>query len=172
MSKSTAAQQPPEDEGDRSFSRFLALLADGEAEAVLSNELRELAVACREAAQRTGKGIGVLTLKLGLSADAGGSVTIAYVTDVKKPKRLTSKGTFWQTEGGNLTPENPRQQKLPLRDVGGLRATIEMRETPGAAAAREAGARLAANRAKAVSVADIEDAARTAEHEAAAAEAE
>ena len=33
------------------------------------------------------------------------------------PKPARKRGRFWVTPGGHLSPENPRQRKLPLMEV-------------------------------------------------------
>jgi hypothetical protein len=36
---------------------------------------------------------------------------------VKEPEAARERTVFWTTPSGNLTVENPRQTKLPLREV-------------------------------------------------------
>lgn len=128
-------QQESKEEGPRSFSRFLHTLADGEAESTLSYQLHELMKRCQEEAiTRVGMVKGALSLKLRFAIDEHGHAEIAYDVAIKEPARKTSKGHFWLTKHGNLTAENPKQTKLPLRDVGGrepARQVID--EPPGAA---------------------------------------
>lgn len=124
-----------EDEGPRSFSTLLGQLADGEAERDLSEQLLELTKKIQdEALARGSEAKGALSLKIAITADHKGVATVTYVVDVKHPKRRTSAQLYWLTKGGNLTPENPRQTKLPLRDVSGSRET---RDVSAASAVRE-----------------------------------
>lgn len=117
-----------EEEGPRSFARFIEDVADGDAHAQLSEELFELAGKLQsEALSRDAKIKGSLSLMLKLEAQPNGMVTIAYDIKRKDPAKRTSQGVCWLTGGGNLTHKNPRQEELP-----------HMREVkPGREAARE-----------------------------------
>lgn len=111
-----------DDEGPRSFSTLLGQLADGEAERDLSEQLLELTKKIQdEALARGDEAKGSLSLKIVITADHKGVATVTYTVDVKHPKRKTSAALYWLTKAGNLTPENPRQTKLPLRDVSSAR---------------------------------------------------
>jgi|SRR5690606_22136906 len=106
------------DEGPRSFAVVFQTIADGEAHTEASEEMQGLLKLLQEEARNTnGTASGSMTIKLGLKVDAKGVATIAYSVDVKKPTRKRPGATMWVTKGGNLSPDNPRQQKLPLRDV-------------------------------------------------------
>lgn len=120
-SKDTSrAEQPPEEEGPRSFAVFLRALAEGQAETDLSVALHELAVRCKEDARLSGgKVSGKLTFELSLHADIKGPVILKYSVSVKRPKRRTPDGAMWLTKGGNLTPHNPKQGRLGLHEVAG-----------------------------------------------------
>lgn len=110
--------EPHEDEGTRAFGVLLSQVDDGCFHAEASETLQALT---RELAAYAGKYMrdakGDLTLKLSLKVSPQGTVTLTG--DVKKKAPPTPRGatTFWVTKGGNLANENPRQQKLPLRDV-------------------------------------------------------
>ena len=123
------------EEGPRAFARFLEQLGDGEAHAELSAELHRLMETLHDQALATGPTKGALTLKLSFAVDPRGTVDVAYDVAVKEPKRARSKGVFWLTKGNNLTAHNPRQERLPLREV----AAPEVRdvEASAPAAARE-----------------------------------
>jgi len=106
------------EEGPRSFSVVFQAIADGEAHAEASEEMQSLLKSLQDEAKNTnGSASGSMTIKLGLKVDAKGVATIAYSVDVKKPTKKRPGATMWVTKGGNLSPDNPRQQKLPLRDV-------------------------------------------------------
>lgn len=105
-------------EGPRSFAKFLSDLADGAAHAELSTELHGLVKALSDESDRTSRDAkGELTLKLRLSVAPNGTVTVNYDVAAKDPKPARSHGVFWVSPGGNLVNENPKQAKLPLRDV-------------------------------------------------------
>lgn len=106
------------EEGARSFAHFIANVADGEFHEELSDELHDLVQECeRDASRRESTSTGELTLKLKIKVDHRGVASIVHDLTVKHPKTKRSPATMWVTPGGNLTPENPKQQSLPLRDV-------------------------------------------------------
>ncbi|MCL2726307.1 MAG: hypothetical protein FWD69_17945 [Polyangiaceae bacterium] len=114
----TSTTEASEDEGDRSFAVFLQQIEDGAFHAEISSELRALSVKLDEHVTTYGVDAkGSLTITISLAAMRNG--TIAAIGDVKKkePKAKRAGGVFWLTKGKNLTLENPRQQKLPLREV-------------------------------------------------------
>jgi hypothetical protein len=122
-------EQPPAgEEGPRSFAVILAKIAQGACEAELSRELHELTKVLKEEGRtRETKVKGSLTLKLDLELDGADKVPMIKVSfDVSKkaPKPARRNGHFWATDGGNLTDEAPRQEKLPLQQVGGGRQPL------------------------------------------------
>lgn len=101
----------------RSFAHALATLCEGEANAACSSDMHELLlVLSAEAAARRKKVKGTLKLDLTFEVDDNGVVGIAYSVKAKAPEPRRQTAVMW-LKGGNLTPENPRQQKLPLREV-------------------------------------------------------
>lgn len=135
---STKTKEPEnkdEGEGPRSFGQFLAKLAEGEAERELSEQFHSLNKRCREEAKaRWGSVKGELVLRIKLDWDENDVVGVAYKITKSEPPRKTSKSIFWSTKGGNLSPENPRQQKLALDVVVGGKSP---KEAPAPAAAKE-----------------------------------
>lgn len=124
------------EEGPRSFAVVFQTIADGEAHTEASEEMQALLKLLQDEARNTnGSASGSMTIKLGLKVDAKGVATISYSVDVKKPTKKRPGATMWVTKGGNLSPDNPRQQKLPLRDVSSpneaprtVEANVSMRE--------------------------------------------
>lgn len=126
-------QAQPEDEGSRSFARFIEQLADGRACNDLSYELHRLMVLLREDAgtAQDGASKGDLGVTIHFKVEATGVVGISYSIKAKEPQARRPNSVFWLTRGGNLTAENPRQQELPnIREVTSKR---EQRDLPGAA---------------------------------------
>lgn len=117
------------EEGPRSFSRFLATISDGEAEAQLSSELfdlgRKLAVEVKAQGRKVS---GELKLSIKLVADTNGTVTVVYGIDAKQPKSLVTPALFWLTRGGNLSAQDTRQLELRPREVPGPKR--EPRDVP------------------------------------------
>jgi hypothetical protein len=113
----TTTETPVEDEGARGFGVLLQQLDDGAVHADLSETLRKVAGELSDIANQVGKAKGTVTLKLSLAAEDNGMVFIDAEIASKTPKMKHARAAFWLTKGNNLTPENPRQQKLPLREV-------------------------------------------------------
>lgn len=114
-----------EDEGARSFAVALQAIDEGCLHAEASEELQKLVVHLQDHAIRYGRDAkGELVLKIGVAVSASGLALVAGEVVTKTPKRAKRGSAFWLTAGGNLTPENPKQQKLPLRDVNGNRGPV------------------------------------------------
>jgi hypothetical protein len=111
-------QDADKDEGPRSFGVWLRRLSGGEAESVLSHDLWDLTKRMQEEMEaRPGSTIkGKLSLSINLSAKDG-HITVGYDVKTTAPKPARSAAVFWFTKGGNLTAEQPRQEKLPFQDV-------------------------------------------------------
>lgn len=107
------------EEGPRSFGVMISGLADGRANAQISEELHELVKAGNaEALAREADVSGELTLKLKLKFTARGIVGLTYDVKTKKPSKRTASAHMFVTDGGNLSARDERQQELPgLREV-------------------------------------------------------
>lgn len=102
-----------------SFCRILSCLRDGDADIQLTEAMHGLLHTLQERAEDTSEAKGELTLKLKVKVDNRGVVGITDDISVKEPNPGGGSSVFWLTEQGKLTPENPRQQKLPLRGIPG-----------------------------------------------------
>lgn len=113
-----STKREAENEGARSFTRALEMVADGrlatEASQALNEHLSKLAAIADD---RCDTAKGELTLKLKLAVEPTGAVSIVYELKTKEPTPIRPKGHLWLTPGNNLTPHNPRQQALPLHEV-------------------------------------------------------
>ncbi|MDX6480328.1 MAG: hypothetical protein QOG85_838 [Gaiellaceae bacterium] len=110
--------ETPKDEGPRSFTRLLEQVGEGDLELELATKMQELVGSLKafsDKFQREGK--GTLTLVLNVSAHGNGTVTVAGDIKTKTPTAKRAGSVFWLTPGNNLAVENPRQQKLPLKEV-------------------------------------------------------
>jgi hypothetical protein len=104
----------------RSFAVFLANLADGDANRELSEEWKKLSDELqKDSSNRNAVSKGKLNLKLSLQVDPRGVCTIGWDVETREPKPPRVGGVMWIDANGNMVHENPRQQKLPLREVGG-----------------------------------------------------
>lgn len=131
------ADEEDNEEGDRSFTRWLADVGDGDCEIELNRKLRELISKMQMEARVQNKTVnGKLALDLSFSCNETGVVTVGYGVKTKEPDPKRPGSIFWTTKGGNLTIEDPRQQRLPLREVPGGRAARDVNEG-GETAAKE-----------------------------------
>jgi hypothetical protein len=78
----------------------------------------------------TGKA-GTLTIKLEIKRAREGAVNITPSVVAKLPEKKADPSLLWVTVEGNLTQENPNQQRLDLRPVAVT--PTEVREAPAAA---------------------------------------
>lgn len=106
------------EEGARDFAVFLTHIDDGTVHADASRDLHALVAKLSDyVTQHGGKAKGSLILTVNLSALQNGTVDVVADVKVKEPKAVRARSVFWVTKGNNLSHENPRQQKLPLREV-------------------------------------------------------
>lgn len=108
----------PEPEGPRGFAPFLQQIDDGELHTELSKTTQQLVGELYDFADRYRRpGKGTLTVTLSFSVDGNGAIAVAGDVKTKTPKKPRAASVFFRTPGNNLSIENPRQQKLPLREV-------------------------------------------------------
>ena len=105
------------DNSIRSFGALIQSLEDGQLVSDLGDQLQALNEKLARVAESTGKAKGELHLKLKLSADAGGTVQLDAEIVCKEPKAGRARSVLWLTKDNNLSGENPKQTKLPLREV-------------------------------------------------------
>lgn len=107
-----------EDEGTRSFAVLLQAVDEGALHAELGEAVQHVTKELSKIVDLGAKNAkGTLTLKLSFDARANGTITLTGDVTTKTPKPVRGGSVFWATKGNNLSPENPRQQKLPLREV-------------------------------------------------------
>ena len=116
MARESKNTDKPE-EGARSYATLVGQLGEGTLNAELSEDLHALVKRLEAHAYDFGKAKGVITLALAVEIDREGVVTVDPDIKVKAPKPARRKGRYWLTPGGNLTPDNPKQTQLPLREV-------------------------------------------------------
>ena len=115
--------EEPKQEGPRSFTRFIEQVADGSAHEELSKALHRLVGVMNLEARSQSKEVGgELALKIIFRADDTGTFAAAYEVKLKEPAPRRPGSIFFVTRGGNLSLENQRQTRLPLREVGGVDA--------------------------------------------------
>ena len=130
---------PEEKEGgDRGFAPLLGHIGDGELLHDLTKQLRTLVNECTtHAYDYQTKGKGSLTLSLSLVAEQDGTVRVTGDVKIKAPKPKARGALFWASKNGTLSAENPRQTKLPLRDVN--ERTVAVRDLNEKPEVKEAG---------------------------------
>lgn len=112
----------------RSFAVFISNLADGDAERDLAGEFFDLLATLRKEAEVAGGAAkGSLTFKLDCNVDIKDKVAIRYSIVTKEPAPARPEATVWLDRSGHVVFENPKQARLPFREVGGGN---EQRETP------------------------------------------
>lgn len=113
------------------FRHLLSNLRYGACEAELTDAIAE----ATRAAQDTGKK-ATITLTIEIKPRPhGGQYVIADTIKTKLPELPREETIMFGTPDGNLVREDPRQQKLPLRDVAApAAATTEIRSTETAPA--------------------------------------
>lgn len=60
---------------------------------------------------------GTLTLKLTIKPSTAGTLAVKADCTINKPKGMPAESLLWPTPEGNLIAEDPRQAKLPLRQI-------------------------------------------------------
>jgi hypothetical protein len=104
----------------RTFSQFLGEVESGEFQAYATEQLRDLIGAIGDHAANAGGGSagGALNMKFKFKIK-NGVVEVSAEVETKKPKEVRQQSIFWVTEAGDLSIYNPRQFRMPFRDVSG-----------------------------------------------------
>ena len=127
-------------ESPRSFATLSQEMVDEETGRSLndsmSRELQTLLRALRnQSVARDGVVSGSLTLTLGIKVDRKGRVTLSPDIATKVPRPKPRDLDLWMTKGGNLSVEQPRQEKLPFGAAeGGANGAANTNTTNGSAA--------------------------------------
>jgi hypothetical protein len=101
----------------RNFGGLLQHLEDGQLLSDLGDKLDELNLKLVKQAEAIGVAKGELRLTIKLKADGHGIVEADSSIDMKEPKPARMRSVLWLTKAGKLVAENPKQTKLPLREV-------------------------------------------------------
>lgn len=70
---------------------------------------------------------GSITIKLSYKLDRAGMFQVAAKCETKEPEKPTATAVAWQGSDGRITPANPAQMKMEIRDVSD--GTSELRTT-------------------------------------------
>jgi hypothetical protein len=106
------------EEGIRPFEAWFRQVDEGALHAEASDEAHRLFAELEDhALASNAKAKGKLTITIDVTASPKGTISVVGNVTRKAPKKKTGESIFWLTKGRNLTAENPRQTKLPLREV-------------------------------------------------------
>ena len=104
-----------------SFSQFVQNLDEGGLHHDLTLGLTEVVAALNDARQAgTEKPVAAMTVKLAFKLD-GQTIDVLGEFTTKLPKVKRERSTFWTTAANRLSRNNPKQQRLPFKDVTGER---------------------------------------------------
>jgi len=117
-----------DDSGARSFAHTLSLLEDGGFNAAVSLDVKALLAKLEAHAEHFDKATAELDIKIKFSMDKLGQVELKAEYKLKEPKVVRPRSIFWMNKDGHLENENPRQQKLALRDIGARKAARDVAE--------------------------------------------
>ena len=107
----------------RPFTDILGELAAGETLDTLTSDLAQMVTAVK-ATGKTGK----LTLELTIKPNGAFGVEITDKITTKEPRDDRGSTLFFNDKDGGLHRRDPRQQDLPLRQVGGTEIDPETGE--------------------------------------------
>lgn len=116
--RNDGAETPSKEEGARSFAHFLQQIDEGGLHADLSDEVKRVTKELTGFVDTYGAvAKGTMTIVLSFKAERNGTIAVDGEIKTKLPKAKRAGSVFWATAGNNLSPQNPRQQSLPLREV-------------------------------------------------------
>ncbi len=102
----------------RTLDQILSLADGGGFLADVLNEHQELQLSLVNHRQNYGgKAKGSLTLKISYELDGHGAVQQNCKLTVKQPEAPAAQYAKWMTDDGHLTPNNPRQTRMQIRDT-------------------------------------------------------
>lgn len=106
------------------FGQFIAFLEDGQFDADVALDLKDMAADLQDKAAQQGSAKGKLTIEIDFKVE-NGMFIVAAKHKIKLPDPVRPKSVAWTTEDNRFTPHKPNQGQLfGVRDVtprGGLR---------------------------------------------------
>ena len=114
------------DRGTWNFGVLVGTIADGEFVEEVTDELRLTVEALYERARNGNRSVkGTITISLDVGVGPNGLVVIDPNVASKLPRKVRRETPLYVGKNG-LTAENPKQQSLPLREVGRTQETKEV----------------------------------------------
>lgn len=99
------------------FGQFVAFLEDGQFDADVATDLKEMAASLQDIAATQGAAKGKLTVEVDFKVE-NGMFIIAAKHKIKLPDEVRPKSVAWTTEDNRFTPHKPNQGQLfGVRDV-------------------------------------------------------
>lgn len=99
------------------FGQFIALLEDGQFDADVAQDLKEMAAELQDIAGTQGSAKGKLTVDIDFKVE-NGMFVIAAKHKIKLPDPTRPRSVAWTTEDNRFTPHKPNQGQLfGVRDV-------------------------------------------------------
>lgn len=106
----------------RGLDQILSMLDNGDYLPQLITDLETLNVEMKDFSQAFGcKSKGKITITLDLTNDRYGQIEMTANHVVKVPKAPAAKAILWTTADGQMTPSNPNQTRMTIREVDGGR---------------------------------------------------
>lgn len=96
----------------KAFNEVFEQIGGGEALGRASDALTELGMAVAETLKA-----GSVTITISMKPNGAGSVLMQAKVSSKIPSAPMLDSVFFVTSGGSLLRDDPRQEKLPLRDM-------------------------------------------------------
>lgn len=100
----------------RQATELIGALERGELAADLTEEIARVVQGCQEAAERTGKAKGLVTLKLAIEVE-GKTATIEGSIEGKPPKLPRERTLYFVSNDGTLSTEHPQQTDMFIREA-------------------------------------------------------
>jgi hypothetical protein len=98
------------------------MLDNGDYLPLLIADLEKLNIEMKDFSQAFGcKSKGQITITLDLTNDRFGQIEMTANHKVKVPKQPAAKAILWTTADGQMTPSNPNQTRMEIREVAGGR---------------------------------------------------
>lgn len=109
----------------RGLDQILSMLDNGDYLPQLISDLEKLNIEMKDFSQAFGcKSKGQITITLALTNDRFGQIEMTANHAVKVPKAPAAKAILWTTADGQMTPSNPNQTRMEIRDIGGGRSLV------------------------------------------------
>lgn len=113
----TAADGRPLRHAASTFGQFIAMLEDGQFDADVAMDLKNMAAGLQDIAAAQGAAKGKLTVEIDFKVE-NGMFIIAGKHKIKMPEHVRAKSVAWTTDDNRFTPHKPNQGQLfGVRDV-------------------------------------------------------